>query len=376
MKSEIRGLRVSHVVVPLANPVSDAKVATGRQAPLSAVDLLFVEAAAADGAVGVGFSYTLRAGGTAFFALAEEIGPAVVGADGDSVQDIWQTLAWRTNSLGAGGVAYQVIAAFDSALWDLKAKRAGLPLARLWGAYRTGTRVYNSGGQYLQASIPEMQAAARESVARGIGGIKMKVGQPDWRTDIERIEAVRDAIGPDIALMIDANQQWSRAQAWDFCRRVDGMGLTFIEEPLDARDYDGHGALAARLSTPVATGEMLTSHDELSRLIEAGGAGVIQADAPRIGGFTPFLRVMERARTARLTLAPHFVMEQHVHLTAAYPTEGWVEHFDWLEPLFDERLAIRDGRIWISERGGLGLTLSDRARELTRQTAAIGETVP
>ncbi|WP_245972346.1 L-talarate/galactarate dehydratase [Rhodovulum iodosum] len=372
LKDRIEGIRLSQVSQPLRRPASDAKVATGRQVPLTSVELLCAEIVDAEGRTGTGFTYTLRAGGPALFALAEEIAPMLLGRPAADIPAAWDMLAWRTISLGAGGAAYHVLAAFDTALWDLKARRAGLPLARLLGAWRAGARVYNSGGQYLEASIDEMRGAARASVARGIGGIKMKVGQPDWREDMRRIEAVRDAIGPDTALMIDANQQWTRAEARAFCRRVDDMGLAFIEEPLEARDFAGHGALARELVTPVATGEMLTSFDEHAALVAAGGAGVLQPDAPRIGGVTPFLRVMELARANRLTLAPHFVMELHLQMVAAYPTEGWVEYFDWLEELFDERLEIRDGRIWVPDRPGFGLTLSDAARARTVSTTTLG----
>ncbi|MCP1199563.1 mandelate racemase/muconate lactonizing enzyme family protein [Notoacmeibacter sp. MSK16QG-6] len=369
--STIEGLKISQVEQPLKTSFSDAKVATGRQTPLTRVDVLSVEIIDSDGKTGIGFGYTLRAGGSALYALAKEIAPTLIGLPTAAIQDAWDRLAWRTNSLGAGGAAYQTIAAFDSALWDLKARRANLTLADLLGTYRRGAQVYNSGGQYLQASIDEMQAAAKESVARGIGGIKMKVGQPDWREDIRRIEAVRDAIGPDVALMIDANQQWTRSQARAFCSKVDDMGLTFIEEPLNARDYEGHGELAAALNTPIATGEMLTSYAEHAQLI-AAGVSVNQVDAPRIGGITPFLRVMELARSQEVMLAPHFVMEQHLQMVTAYPTDGWVEHFDWLEDLFDERFELKEGRIWLPERPGFGLTLSDAARERTVATSTEG----
>jgi len=365
-------LHLSHIYLPLAGSFSDAKVATGRQAALSGIDLLFAEIQSDSGKMGIGFSYTLRAGGTAFYALAGELGPMLVGQDSDNIADIWQQLAWRTNSLGAGGLAYQVIAAFDSALWDLKAKHAGLQLSQLLGGFRDGARVYNSGGQYLQATISEMQMAAKQSIKRGIGGIKMKVGQPDWRDDIERIEAVREAIGPSVPLMIDANQQWQRDDALRFCRAVDALGLAFIEEPLDARDYEGHQMLSAALDTPVASGEMLTSYDELARLVSGRGVSVLQADAPRIGGVTPFLRVMALAESNKIVMAPHFIMEQHIHLMCANPTEGWVEHFDWLEPLFNEHFALKDGRIWLNRDTGMGLTLSDKAREYTAQSCTIG----
>jgi len=370
--SEIETIRLSHILLPLSQGFADAKVATGRQTALTAIDVLAVEITSNDGITGLGFSYTLRAGGSAFFALAKEIGPMLIGCDSSDIAALWQKLAWRTNSLGAGGLAYQVIAAFDSALWDLKARQAGLPISKLLGSFRQSSPVYNSGGQYLQASIDEMRSAAKASIARGIGGIKMKVGQPDWRDDITRIEAVRDAIGPNVALMIDANQQWTRDEAIRFCRQVDRLGLAFIEEPLDARDYEGHQALTQALDTPVASGEMLTSYHEISQMVSHNGVRVLQPDAPRIGGITPFLRVIELADNAKLGMAPHFVMEQHVHLMCVNPTEGWVEHFDWLEPLFDERFGLKDGRIWLNADHGFGLTLSDRARDYSCSSEVLG----
>lgn len=232
-------------------------------------------------------------------------------------------------------------------------------------------RVYNISGQYLSSSIAQMKEAASASVERGIAAIKMKVGQPDPMENLRRIEALRDHLPDDVLLMIDAYQQWDRPQVLRFCRAVEEFGFASIEEPLDARDYEGHGQLAATIATPIAIGEMLTSPEELSHMIAARGADFLQADAPRIGGITPFLDVMAEAKAARIGIAPHFVMEIHLHLAAAYPTEGWVEHFEWIEPAFNERLPIRDGRMQIPDRPGLGFTLSDAAHGWTDHKATI-----
>ncbi|GAB2518762.1 L-alanine-DL-glutamate epimerase-like enolase superfamily enzyme [Nocardiopsis aegyptia] len=183
--------------------------------------------------------------------------------------------------------------------------------------------------------------------------------------DLARLSAVREHLGEGVALMVDANQQWSRADAQRMCRAFEEFGLVWIEEPLDAYDFEGHGQLAARFDTPIATGEMLTSVAEHAELIRHGGADIIQPDAPRIGGITRFLQVMAMADRRHLQLAPHFAMEIHVHLAAAYRHEPWVEHFEWLDPLFNEHLEIADGRMRLSDRPGLGVTLSDQARAWT-----------
>lgn len=371
MPDAIRHLKLSHVVLPLPTPVSDAKVLTGRQKPLTHTVLLFVEVTTEQGLEGMGFSYSKRAGGPAQYAHLKEIAEVAIGQDPSDIAKIYESLLWAGASVGRSGVATQAIAALDVALWDLKARRAGLPLAKLLGAHRDSCRVYNTSGGFLQASVEEIKEKATASLEAGIGAVKIKVGQPDWRTDLDRVAAMREHLG-EVPLMVDANQQWDRARALRMGRSLEEFDLVWIEEPLDAWDAVGHAELARALDTPVATGEMLTSVTEHLALLDAGYRGIVQPDAPRIGGITPFLTFATIAAHAGLALAPHFAMEIHLHLAAAYPTEPWVEHFEWLNPLFDERIDIHDGRMWLPERPGLGFTLSDRMRELTTETAEFG----
>jgi L-alanine-DL-glutamate epimerase-like enolase superfamily enzyme len=210
------------------------------------------------------------------------------------------------------------------------------------------------------------------AIARGIGGIKIKVGQPDPMIDLARVQAVHSAINGRVALMIDANQQWDRTTAQRFGKLVEPLNLTWIEEPLDAYDAEGHAALAAMLDTPIATGEMLTSPAEHWELIRHRSVDFIQPDAPRVGGITPMLKIMALADQARIRMAPHFAMEIHLHLSASYAHGPWVEHFEWLEPMFNERLRIEGGRMHVPDRPGLGFSLSEQAVRWTRQTVEFG----
>ncbi|MEQ4718610.1 mandelate racemase/muconate lactonizing enzyme family protein [Nonomuraea sp. B19D2] len=369
----IRHVSLSSVTLPLDVPVSDAKVLTGRQKPMTEIAFLFAEISTEQGHQGTGFSYSKRAGGPAQFAHAKEVGENLLGQDPSDIGKVYDVLLWAGASVGRSGVATQALAAVDVALWDLKAKRAGLPLAKLLGAYRDSVRTYNTSGGFLHAPIEEVKARASRSLADGIGGIKIKVGQPDTREDLRRLAAVREHIGGDVPLMVDANQQWDRATALRFGRAVEEFGLVWIEEPLDAYDAEGHAQLAAALDTPIATGEMLSSVAEHVRLIEARAADIIQPDAPRVGGITPFLRLATLADHAGLQLAPHFAMEIHLHLAAAYPREPWVEHFEWLNPLFNERLETRDGRMLVPDRPGLGFTLSEQCRKWTVDSVEFGK---
>ena len=371
----ISWVRVSSCYLPLATPISDAKVLTGRQKPMTEIVMLFAEIETTGGHQGLGFSYSKRAGGPGQFAHAKEIAPALLGEDPSDVARLWDKLAWAGASVGRSGLSTQAIGAFDVALWDLKAKRADLSLAKLLGAHRESVRCYNTSGGFLHTPLDQLLVNATASIQRGIGGIKLKVGQPDAALDVRRVQAVRKHLGDTVPIMVDANQQWDRPTAQRMCRIFEQFNLVWIEEPLDAYDHEGHAALAAQFDTPIATGEMLTSAGEHWDLIRLRAADYVMPDAPRVGGITPFLKVAALAEHAGLMLAPHFAMELHVHLAAAYPREPWVEHFEWLEPLFNERLEIKDGRMQVPTRPGLGVTLSVQAKTWTREESEVGKRV-
>jgi L-alanine-DL-glutamate epimerase-like enolase superfamily enzyme len=368
----IRQVKLSSVVLPLKTAISDAKVFTGRQKPMTEVVFLFAEIMTESGHEGIGFSYSKRAGGPAQYAHACEVADNLIGEDPNDIPRLYDKLLWAGASVGRSGVATQALAAIDIALYDLKAKRAGLPLAKLLGPYRDSVRTYNTSGGFLNATIEEVKDRATQSIEEGIGGIKIKVGLPDNKEDIRRVAAVREHIGDDVPLMVDANQQWDRATALRMGRALDEFNLVWIEEPLDAYDAIGHADLRQALDTPIATGEMLASVREHQDLIDNRSCDIIQPDCPRVGGITQFQKLLTRADAAGLDLAPHFAMEIHLHMAALYPREPWVEHFDWLDPLFNEKLETRDGRMIVPDRPGLGITLTDQARAWTRESAVFG----
>lgn len=367
----IRSIELSLVALPLTTAVSDAKVLTGRQRPMSEISILVAEIRSSDGLYGLGFSYSTRAGGPAQYAHAKEIAGELIGEDPNQIGKLYEKLVWTGAAAGRGGVAVQAIAALDIALYDMKAKRAGMSLATFVGAYRESVRVYNTSGGYLNAATGEVLENVERSIAGGLGGIKIKVGHPDFKIDLERVQAVLERTSGRVPLMVDANQQWDRTSALHHGRVLDQFGLTWIEEPIDAHDFEGLARLVADLDTPIASGEMLTSVAEVSTLVERRAADIIQADAPRLGGVSQYLRATALAEHAGLAIAPHFVMELHIHLAATHARESWVEHFEWLTPLFRERLEVRNGRMLVPSRPGLGLSLSDEARGWIRERVVI-----
>lgn len=366
-------IKVSLIYLPLDTPVSDAKVLTGRQKPLTEIAFIFAEIRTSDGHEGIGFGYSKRAGGPGMYAHAKEIAPNLLGEDPSDISRLFTKLLWAGASMGRSGLTTQAIAPFDIALWDLKAKRAGLPLAKLLGAHRDSVQCYNTSGGYLHTPLDQVLKNVQISRESGIGGIKLKVGQPDLSIDIHRVGEVRKLLGNDFPLMVDANQQWDRQKATRACRALEQFDLTWIEEPLDAYDFEGHALLADRFDTAIATGEMLTSAGEHAQLIMAEGSDFIQPDAPRVGGITPFLEIMALGAFKGRKLAPHFAMEIHLHLAAAYPIEPWLEHFEWLGPMFNEQMQLKDGRMYVSDRPGLGFSLSEQALRWRADSEEFGK---
>jgi L-talarate/galactarate dehydratase len=364
-------VRLSLVFLPLTAAAGDANTRTGRQQPLTEIALLFAEVGTVEGLRGLGFSYVKRAGGPALYAHAKEIAPQLLGEDPNDTGRVWEKLARAGASAGRGGLAAQSIAAVDIALWDLKARRAGLPLAKLLGAYRDSVRCYTA---LASAPLPEVVEHAQRALAAGAGGVSLRLGHADPAGDLERLRVLRDRLGDGTPLMVDANQHWDRPTARRMGRLLERFNLVWLADPLDAYDTAGYAALAATLDTPVATGELLTSVAEHTRLIEAGAGDVVQPDAPRVGGITPYLRIAALADHAGLSLASRFATEVHVHLAAAYPRASWVEHVDWLEPLFNERLEVRGGRVPVPDRPGLGVTVSRQAVAWTTDHIEFTET--
>lgn len=360
-------VRLSLVYLPVPSPVSDATAP-----PVTEVAFLFTELGTTDGHGGLGFTYAKRAGGPALYAHAKEIVPLLLGQDPNDIGLVWQRLAQAGASVGRGGLATQAIAAVDIGLWDLKAKRANLPLAKLLGTHREAVPCYHTFSGPPSAAPVAIVHSALQALERGAGGIKIELGRPDPTRDLAHI---RERLGSAVPLMVDAKGRWDRATALRAGRALEPLNLTWLADPLDAHDTEGLVALAAALDTPIATGEPLTGADEHWQLIDRVGCDVLQPDAPRIGGITPFLRIAALADHKGFAMAPPFAAELHVHLAAAYPGTAWVEHVTWLEPLFNEKLELRDGTVLVPERPGIGMSLSERSRVWTTDRIEFAESV-
>ena len=310
----------------------------------------------ADGAVGTGYTYTIGTGGSSVMALLRDhLAPRLIGRDATCIEAIWKDLFFHTHATAVGAITALALAAIDTALWDLKARRAGLPVWQLAGGAQQAVPVYTTEGGWLHHSAEQLVDEAVAAKAAGFRGAKMKVGRPGIAEDVARLSKVRAAVGDAFEVMVDANQAFTVSEARRRAHAYSDLGLAWLEEPLPAEDLAGHVELAAVATMPIAVGESLYHPAHFREYLERRACSIVQVDCARIGGITPWLKVAHVAEAFNVAVCPHFLMELHVSLTAAVPNGAWVEYIPQLDSITTSRITLKDGRAIPPDAPGLGI---------------------
>jgi L-alanine-DL-glutamate epimerase-like enolase superfamily enzyme len=309
-----------------------------------------------DGAVGTGYSYTIGTGGHAVVSLLERhLVPRLLGRDPAMIEQIWRDLLFATHATSIGAVTSLALAAIDTALWDLRCLVAGQPLHRMAGGAQSQVPLYTTEGGWLHIETPALVEDALRAKQAGFGGCKLKVGRRPHE-DVARLSAVREAVGPDFEIMVDANQAFAVDEAIRRARLYEPLDLAWFEEPLPADDLDGHVRLCAATTLPVAVGESIYGLGHFRDYLQKGACSVVQVDVARIGGITPWLKVAHMAEAFNLPVSPHFLMELHVSLSSAVPNGRWVEYIPQLDGITHTGMAIEAGHAIPPAEPGLGIT--------------------
>jgi len=309
----------------------------------------------ADGVTGTGYSYTIGTGGFSVMELLKRtLVPALIGREANEIERIWRDLFFLTHATTVGAITSIALAAIDTALWDLKARKAGLPLHLLAGGAQEEIPLYTTEGGWLHLSSEALVEDALRAKADGFGGCKLKVGRP-IHEDVARISAVREAVGPGFEIFTDANQRFNVDEAIRRSHAYEPLDIGWFEEPLTADDISGHTRLVNHTSIPIAVGESLYSHLHFREYLERHACSIVQVDVGRVGGITPWLKVAHMAEAFNIAVCPHFLMELHVALCAAVPNARWVEYIPQLDDLTSQGMTIRDGKAIPSPHPGLGI---------------------
>jgi len=348
--------------VPEDDPLANMPEEAGRTRPVVALKL-----STDDGLEGIGV--TLYGGriNRALTAAIEDMAALTVGEDPQRIEHIISKLRTATGDSGPAGIFTLALSVIDIALWDLKGKILGQPLWKLLGGHRQRVPTYASGSLRRGLTDDQAQRAARTLLEKGFREMKTQLGLPGDPTpadEVRRVTLVREAIGPDIKLMCDINQRWRPEQAIDVGRRIEGVGLFWLEDVTTADDYAGLARVTDALATPVAGGEYLWGIVPFRHMVEARSVDIVMIDVARVGGVTQWMKVAGMAEAFNLPVVSHVMPEILVHMVAACPNGLTVEYMPWTRALYEETPAIEKGHLVLGDGPGLGLKFDEKA--LTR----------
>ncbi|HET8606601.1 MAG TPA: mandelate racemase/muconate lactonizing enzyme family protein [Gaiellaceae bacterium] len=356
----IAAVEARTVVVPLGRPTRISRRALPNR------HYTLTRLRAEDGTTGFGWCL---GGATVTAAVRALLAPRYAGQDVHENERLWDEAYYDTILQGRRGAVVRALSTVDVALWDLKARLLGLPLARLLGVYQDPVPAYASGGYYYEDRDAELEVEEEASgwAEAGYTAMKLKVGGVPLEVDVKRLAAFRRTVGDGPRLMLDANNAWRDWRtALEAIRRFEEFGIEWIEEPLSPDDVEGHRRLGEKLDTRIATGEIEATRWGFAQLLRERAVDVIQADAAVVGGITEWRRIAATAASFDVPLAPHWFADLHVHCVASAPNGGWIEVFPDTRilnvmELFDRRLEVRDGFAPVPQGPGLGFELDGAA---------------
>ncbi len=359
---KIASVKVSVLKVALENPYT----AAGR-----AVDAnwhVMAEVVTTDGVHGFGYIVALREMFVRAVASAtHELGRLVTGMNVLEAEAAWQRMVKAGDWVGPGGLLNYAICPIDIAIWDAAGKTLGQPVSRLLGGFRDRLPTYASDGFWYSLSLEELAASAKKAYAQGFRAMKLRVGNekhPDG--EVARVQAVRDAVGPDVAIMVDATETWTLDRAMRTGKALQEAGISWLEDPIHHQDIAGMGRIVAALDTLVATGEHLYDIDAYRRLMEARGCGIALIDLGRIGGVTPWRHVASLAHGFGGLVGGHVLPEIHIHLLTAVPNAQIVEYVPRSARLLKAMPAMDGSDMVVPPGAGFGLELDqDAVRRFT-----------
>lgn len=315
-----------------------------------------------EGIEGIGVTFH---GGALFVALRQAVdalAELVIGENPLHIEAIAAKLWDAARTCGPAGIFNLARSAIDMALWDIKGKAFDQPLCSLVGGYRDRAPVYASGGLMRTFPFESLAETAAHIVDLGFRQMKMQLGgEPTVSRELERARVVREAIGPEIDLMVDLNMLWDVNQSITIGRRLEPLHLFWLEDVVAYDDYHGLARVADALDTPIATGEYHYSIRAFRHMMEARSIDVVMIDIQRVGGITPWLKAAGMAEAFNLPVASHVMPEVQVHLIAGIPNGLTVEYMPWTVPLFEETPTIENGEILVPRKPGLGLALDREA---------------
>jgi D-arabinonate dehydratase len=361
---EITDVESYAIEIPLKEPVSFSN------RTLHFRDHAITHVRTDSGLEGVGYSLGYEAAELVAGAVDSRLTEVVLGEDPRDTERLWHEMYEDNVQIGRTGLFLRAISTVDMALWDLKAKAAGEPLYKLLGGHAEAVPSYASGGYYRDDKGHEgLRSEINRYLEEGHDVVKMKVGRRSIPEEVDRVAAVREEIGPDRTLLLDANGVWSSApEGIRACRAFEPYDPYFIEEPVMIDRVETMAQVNEAIDYPVATGELEGTRHSFADLYDRGAAGILQPDVTVCGGVTEWLRIADYASAYDVPIAPHYNWNIHASLLGAIENGLWVEYFyrDQDVKVFDDVVEDplepdTEGTIPLPDDPGHGVELDENA---------------
>ncbi|MBV8536798.1 MAG: mandelate racemase/muconate lactonizing enzyme family protein [Alphaproteobacteria bacterium] len=365
-------MKIERVQSRIVSLPADEPLAGGPDGHGPPRNFVCVSVATDDGLEGIGVTFFGAALIRALKEAVDALGALIIGDDPLHTEAVAAKLnnAAGKGTAGPGGIFTLALSAIDTALWDIKGKAANLPLASLLGGSRSKVPAYASGALMRTFPLNHLAKAAETLVKNGYTQMKTQaalLGDTTPEQEVERIRVVREAIGPDVALMCDVNQRWTVDQAISIGRRFEEFHLAWLEDVTTADDYAGLARVAQQLDMPVTGGEYVYGIAPFRHMFEARSVDIAMIDLFRVGGVTQWMKVAGMAEAFNVPVVSHLIPEIHVHLIAAIPNGRVVEYMPWTMRLFEDPPVPVRGEMTAPTGPGLGLRFS---AEIRRRFAA------
>lgn len=350
--NEIKSVTYFGAVSPLSRPIADATH------NISEIKFIVTRIELNSGITGDAYLLAFHYSPQAILGALRDVRPLAIGHDVSDTSAFLKAYEDEAEYFGHAGVHRWAQGSINIAMWDALGKTLDQPVWKLFDTHREKVPLYGSGG-WLSYTLDELIDEVTGYVKRGFTAVKIKVGSPEIERDIERLRKVREAVGSEVKIMMDANQGCTVEQAIELSRKASDIDIHWFEEPIHHQDYDGYRTLHDSCSISLAMGEREFDCVPLRELSARNAIDLWQPDILRLGSVEAWRASAALAEKNKIPVLPHYYKEYDVPLLMTIPNAYGSESFDWIDPIITRPIRMTDGYAYPNPDAGWGFRFKD-----------------